>query len=651
MESDPLFEHLIQELFPSYHVEALDLDNDAENYTPKGPLTSDLLGMFPKVNAVLEVVVQESWLEYIKRSRTLISSIKMYISHLMLICSAVKHIDDVYDKFLLVFASVTYLAEIVHDCTGTEFYKLTPLILTVFFENVLKKDFHKRGGWMRLEEHIRRKKYEELYDKCSLVDFELGEELKSNIRALFSPRLPSFESEIPLEQGIEHPMIVDLTRKAISLLNKPSLPAVVHERSISSQKNESDLGDSVGTVNIRMVNGDCSELKDLDLSFFDLDYVSKLKAFEEKVLICRRVEFGIADCFTMSDEILFRHLMDHLFSFYYEKFFGHLECNKTETFVAKGALTQYLFEMIATAVFVLDHSLVVPWVTLLKKQLNRMLSSPEMYVSYLMQICVIETELTTNICEKFVNVCGVVTAMGVYIYFTTRRKFYKLTPRILIVFFENQLNSDFKLRGGWTALEEYLCRQDYLQVSGESGEKSPKKVEDKLLELRRKNVSFGMGEGSGNYQLLKNLTGQVVSTLDSSLITELSLSSQEEKLLTSTKEEASNSKSLSELYPVGGRSLEIGERSISSERDKTPVENEEIKDIEAILSDIKNMFSEPVSKTTSSSSDESAKRLASNLGSFFERLKSNLERVVSILNLMQTRETGTSSRVKGTSHC
>ncbi|GFT06049.1 hypothetical protein NPIL_297491, partial [Nephila pilipes] len=79
----------------------------------------------------------------------------------------------------------------------------------------------------------------------------------------------------------------------------------------------------------------------------------------------------------MSDAELFRHLMDHLFSFYYGKIGLCLECDETGPFVAKGALTQSLFEMIAKAIFVLNTILVVPWMSYLASCRNRMLSSPE----------------------------------------------------------------------------------------------------------------------------------------------------------------------------------------------------------------------------------------------------------------------------------
>ncbi|GFS86943.1 uncharacterized protein NPIL_464241 [Nephila pilipes] len=344
----------------------------------------------------------------------------------------------------------------------------------------------------------------------------------------------------------------------------------------------------------------------------------------------------------MSDEVLFQHLMDHLFSFYYGKIGLCLDCKQCGPFVAKGALTQSLFEMIAKAIFVLRKGLSkeLEWVK------TQVMSSPEKYVRCLMMICLSEEFSTSNFFQKLINVCSVVTELGIDAYKSYKRKFYKLTPRILTVFFENNLKGTFNKCGGWKQLEKYLSGQDYLQFSGEwttylddeCGGKFPKKVREGLSEFFRIRKQWSnppklyKPPRKQDPNLWNNLTIQVVSTLDASLLAELEVSSTDEKGSTSTLDE--KSKSLSELGAVGGRSRE---HSVTSERDEA---SEGTDDIEATLSDIKNMFKELLSETASPSSDETAKRLASNLGPFFERLKSNLERVVSILNLMENSKTG-----------
>ncbi|GFT97740.1 hypothetical protein NPIL_96361 [Nephila pilipes] len=235
-----------------------------------------------------------------------------------------------------------------------------------------------------------------------------------------------------------------------------------------------------------------------------------------------------------------------------------------------------------------------------------------------MKICIIEERLTPMYYEKLVNVCSLITALGIHIYNTKQKKYYKLTPHILTVFFENKLIHGFKTRGGWNRLEKYLASQDYLQFSGDwtdylgpkekRKKRIPKRVDDKLFELFKNRI-----KGVVSRKCYKECDEQLT----------------DEKGSTSTLDE--ESKSLSELGAVRGRN---SEHSVTSERNETSGGKGKTDDIEAILSDIKNMFSELVSVTVSPSSDETAKRFASNLDPFFERLKSNLERVVSILNFL-----------------
>ncbi|GFY43449.1 uncharacterized protein TNIN_488731 [Trichonephila inaurata madagascariensis] len=124
MARDPLFHHLMQELFPSYYLETLDLGpyNNVD-YKPKGPLTKNLMCMFPKVIAVLENLIMETWSIYLHRTRELmISSPEMYVSHIMLISYVEDQIvDNIFDKFLMVLTSVTHLAERINIATERDY--------------------------------------------------------------------------------------------------------------------------------------------------------------------------------------------------------------------------------------------------------------------------------------------------------------------------------------------------------------------------------------------------------------------------------------------------------------------------------------------------------------------------------------------------
>ncbi|GFV12464.1 uncharacterized protein TNCV_1792431 [Trichonephila clavipes] len=248
MACDPLFNHLMQELFPSYYVETLDLGpyNNVD-YKPKGPLTKNLMCMFPKVIAVLENLIMETWSLYLHRTRELmISSPEMYVSHIMLISYVEDQIvDNIFDKFLMVLTSVTHLAERINIATGINFYELTPRILTVYFEKALREDFSKCGGWKHLERHILSKKYNEIYDECVSLHFAISEELQQKMREIVSPPRPYFEISIPSYENIKHPIIVDLTcqvipSRKISLFNELSLFTLYEKQPDSIQASEMD---------------------------------------------------------------------------------------------------------------------------------------------------------------------------------------------------------------------------------------------------------------------------------------------------------------------------------------------------------------------------------------------------------------------------
>ncbi|GFY43452.1 hypothetical protein TNIN_488761 [Trichonephila inaurata madagascariensis] len=240
----------------------------------------------------------------------------------------------------------------------------------------------------------------------------------------------------------------------------------------------------------------------------------------------------------MADETPFSHLMDHIISFYCE--INDLIFNKPDPFVAKGAVTKALCDMIAKTIFVLEDALVAPWMDFLIDKQKLMLSSPEMYVEYVIKICLMEEQLATDTYEKFINVCGLVTVIGFFIYQITKKNFYKLSTRICTVLFENILIDYFRKRSDWKRLEKYIRK--YIQVYDElvvvknlgDLNKVPKKLINKMANLalrRRTKVSTGLEVlRITDYSGIGPLTYQVISTIGASLMTELSSSSLEEEL-------------------------------------------------------------------------------------------------------------------------
>ncbi|GFS48958.1 uncharacterized protein TNIN_280871 [Trichonephila inaurata madagascariensis] len=174
MASDPIFTHLIQELYSDSYVARLGSISDIiKDCKPKGYLTKSLLELLPKVFDVLEIVVKICWSNYIDENlQSMVDSAVAYVSYAMMGCWIERNtVPDIFDRFLIALTFVNYLADLIYCTTAKKYYKLTPKILTVFFENVLMEDFKKRGGWKRLEKHILSKNYLEYHYECSAYDF------------------------------------------------------------------------------------------------------------------------------------------------------------------------------------------------------------------------------------------------------------------------------------------------------------------------------------------------------------------------------------------------------------------------------------------------------------------------------------------------
>ncbi|GFY50905.1 uncharacterized protein TNIN_161311 [Trichonephila inaurata madagascariensis] len=238
MASDPIFRHLMQEFFPYSFEETSDsLFKFNQKFTPKGPLSKNLLNLIAEAFLAIETVVHETWarrLAIIQRS--MMQSAELYICHLMCICFTEQQIvTDIYDLFLNVIVLVRYITRMIFYTTGKKLFKLASRILTVFFENSLREDFMKHGGWERLEKHILNRKYHEYYNECARYDF-ITESIPQDLKEKIRPSL-SFSNELPEYINVR---ITDLTRKVISsvessLLNEISSPKSNKEISVSKE--------------------------------------------------------------------------------------------------------------------------------------------------------------------------------------------------------------------------------------------------------------------------------------------------------------------------------------------------------------------------------------------------------------------------------
>ncbi|GFY51259.1 uncharacterized protein TNIN_406761 [Trichonephila inaurata madagascariensis] len=228
MPSDPTFQHLLEVFFPSSYMETSDLHMVLrKDITPKERLKKDLFDLIGDAFAVLEISIRITRSKPLSYNQlTMIQSVKEYVWCIMFLCWVEKEVvTDIYDRTLSVVALVKYTSEVISFTSGKNFYKLNSLILTVFFENCLRVDFKKRGGWKRLRKHILSRKYREYHEECAAYHFvikNIPHDLKRKIRLSFAYFL-KFRREVPIAR------INDLTREVMSsvgtsLLNELNSP-------------------------------------------------------------------------------------------------------------------------------------------------------------------------------------------------------------------------------------------------------------------------------------------------------------------------------------------------------------------------------------------------------------------------------------------
>ncbi|GFY40362.1 uncharacterized protein TNIN_137311 [Trichonephila inaurata madagascariensis] len=233
----------------------------------------------------------------------------------------------------------------------------------------------------------------------------------------------------------------------------------------------------------------------------------------------------------MGQDALFRHLMNHLFPYYYAKYHNVPGFKCVETFVPKEALTENLFDIIAKAMHLLEDFIIYSWIESLKYN-SETVKDFEIYILQVMMFCIEKKTLINDIYERFIHVCALVTVIGLHTLFTTGKKFYKLTPRILTVFFEKALKEDFRKRGGWKRLEKYMMQQDYLEYHELICVAKIPCVEfdERLIAFasQRRHVysPFLFKREEKEYDFASDLTVEVISFIEASLRNELRSSTQ-----------------------------------------------------------------------------------------------------------------------------
>ncbi|GFQ97420.1 uncharacterized protein TNCT_649151 [Trichonephila clavata] len=261
MEHDPIFRNLVEKVLSKPGVEKMNLNMDKnKDRTPEVTLIESLLEIFPKVFAVIEISIKKNWDKCFDEGfiEVMLQSPKSYVKAMLtLCCTENEGTIDVYDRFLNVFALVNYVTNMYFTAAGANFYELSSLTLTVYYENMLRQDFEKRGGWKCLNKYIQAKKYVRCFHDCEKYNFvtdDFPKKLKVKIRDSFSYQLPSINFNAEIEYRFYR--VVDcLTNEVMSSVKSPlndlNSPKLNEDQSISKEAE----GSSFSTANILEVSG------------------------------------------------------------------------------------------------------------------------------------------------------------------------------------------------------------------------------------------------------------------------------------------------------------------------------------------------------------------------------------------------------------
>lgn len=225
MAEDEIFQHFVDQLLPYYYDIEVVFPNRTcpASFVAKGVLTENLFSAIFKTFYVLDKIMYKYWLLYLNENiKEAISSKTHYVLYVIRPCYVETLVNcDIYETFISVCALIISIGTNTYIDTGKNFCDLTPIIMTIFFENVLKEDFNKRGGWNCLERYLLQQDYVEYYETIS--DFfiedpkkEIPQEFDEAITEICLRRVSLYSSDI-IKNSIEYDQFIDvLAGKVIS---------------------------------------------------------------------------------------------------------------------------------------------------------------------------------------------------------------------------------------------------------------------------------------------------------------------------------------------------------------------------------------------------------------------------------------------------
>ncbi|GFT18847.1 uncharacterized protein NPIL_232931 [Nephila pilipes] len=227
MSSDEDFQYLVDHLFPLYNgIRGITLKLDGWcSIEPKGDLSIDLFNMMSKTMCVLEQSCAEPWMSVLTSLlRKVTLDPEIYCRQLMRFCQVEEGIaSNINEKFINLFCVVNAIGVRMHGLTKKRFFMLSRYIVTVYYENNLKRDFKKYGGWKRLEKYLAAQNYTQFYDALQVYlasnsNEDLTPELKKILFSFDMKRKTIFSSGIDMEKYTNDQVTHDLTRQVVATI-------------------------------------------------------------------------------------------------------------------------------------------------------------------------------------------------------------------------------------------------------------------------------------------------------------------------------------------------------------------------------------------------------------------------------------------------
>ncbi|GFT57623.1 uncharacterized protein NPIL_436431 [Nephila pilipes] len=168
----------------------------------------------------------------------------------------------------------------------------------------------------------------------------------------------------------------------------------------------------------------------------------------------------------MASDPYFKHLIQELFE---GPYLEGLDFNlrQKKDYKPKGPLTRTFLDIFPKVFALLEDVMKTFCSSHIKKHLNSMESSPEIYVYRSLFMCDLLGHFVKSKYDRFIFVLSLMSCSEKIISTATGRKFYKLTSRILTVFFERVLWKEFDKLLFWKRLEKYIFSGKYNEYCDE----------------------------------------------------------------------------------------------------------------------------------------------------------------------------------------